>query len=63
MSSSDIISLWNTVRFPLLTTEFVRSVVISSDQFMPYISQTESFLVAEATYHYLSDGKTIRNVK
>ena len=59
LSNNDIISLWNTVRFPLLTKEFFKTIVISSDQFIPYISKTESFSVAAALHQYEADGKLI----
>ena len=56
-NKDDIISLWNTIRFPLLNKEFVNTVVMCSDQFGPFISLTESYLAAAALYHYTCEGK------
>ena len=58
-NKDDIISLWNTIRFPLLNKEFVKTIVMRSDQFGPFISLTESYLAAAALYHYTYEGKLI----
>ena len=63
LTNEDIISLWCTVRFPLLTKEFVQSTVIQSDQFGPYISQTESFLAAASLHQYMAEGKRGKTIK
>ena len=55
-TDDDIISLWNTVRYPLLPKEFVTSVVICSQGFIPHISKCQSFLTADATYQYTLEG-------